>query len=165
MNEGLAALVKRIVEGLPAQVGPLLDDPRFVRGRAAIDRLRDPPRREAAVAALSEREAAWLLDELCRRSELLGPLEGSPPGARLVVEPAGQGAPSGAALVRLADDGLEEPVRVRWEGATAVGPRAARVTLGLAATRVVATVDARRGGVRSVEVFEVTLPPLPWSDP
>lgn len=138
MNERarLAALIEGLSEALPEQVTGLLEHPRFAVGRAALTRLGEPGHRERAVASLAPDEAAWIEEELVCRWERIGPVTSAP-----IVQITG---PDEEGLLGLRVDGLEAPVRVRWEGAELQPDGRARPI----SAQVEALVDGRWRGSR-----------------
>lgn len=163
----LDRLVAQLAEELPGQMEGLLDQPRFAEGRAALERLRAAEWRGEALRPLSEGEAAWLLEALRARWATIVPKEARPEAPVVVpsraavrvaiVAPAEVPANAGRVEVKLVVEGLEEPVRVSWEGASPSGPRSAVVSVpeGAARLTVGARVDGRREGVRVLEVVQI----------
>jgi hypothetical protein len=68
----LLQVVSSLAARLPDTHAILLGDERFASGRAALERLAREAQREAAVAALSPVEAAWLAGLLLERWQALG---------------------------------------------------------------------------------------------
>jgi hypothetical protein len=144
----LPRLLHGLVSALPAQAGPLLLEARFAAGRAALERLAEPAWREAAVRGLAPAEAEWLEGEIRGRWARVGVVTLAPHVELALAE--------GGGTVEVLVEGVEEPIRVAWEGAREVGPLSAAVEEG--AARVLARVDGRVAGQRVLLLAELVLP-------
>lgn len=160
----LAHVLRSLAAALPAQVGPLLDAPRFDEGRDAL--LRIAKDAAGAAAALAPEEAAWMADTLLARWALVADPVLEPFAAIVAPDAIWIGERAVRMPITVATTGVEDDWEAVWEGAVIAGPPAQTAVLealpppesGRAAVIVRARVRARaRGGARVMLVAEAEI--------
>ncbi len=117
----LAQLVRSLGRHLPLQLAELLPHARFADGVKALDRLGDDAHLDAAVAALAEVEAAWLVELLLARWSAVADPVLEPLAAIVAPNEVWAGVEPVRIPVEAVVVGTESGWEAVWEGATALG--------------------------------------------
>lgn len=161
----LAHLLRSLATKLPAEIGPLLDAPRFAQGKTTLQKFADPTAAGAAAASMTPEEAGWMADLLLHRWSFLGDVTVDPAAAILAPEDLWIGDRELRLPLEIATLGIEDDWHAVWEGAVVepggpTGVLLARPPEGdaPAAARVLVRLRARaKGGSRCVLVAEATV--------
>lgn len=113
----LKRVLEALAQALPGDVATVLAAPRFERGAAALARMTQPERRDAAVRCLAPAEAEWMTGELLQRWERLGAPRLPPAVAIRVPDDVRASERAGRIVLQLCAEGVVSDWTARWHGA------------------------------------------------